>query len=388
MQYRIILSVFFLLHLFLAPIAAANQKSRDSEVDSLDPENRNYMHDFCAYHPSSPICIIKPNPPARPPFTPPGSSSGDWAGIPTTPPPPPVECTSPAPANAIQVSSLPAAISAARGGKTAILPVGNYPALNISGSFGGGTIRCAQAGKCNAAPNGMIKASDLTVEGFTIKGGNKGVTLNSARNVTVRCSNFIETENSGVLLDQGGAGCDQIKIHLNNFVAVKTGCHITQKGLCGTLSNGTPIASMDYGIRMYDTGTVDIQKNTFGTLFNHSISTKSNVRYAYVAGNTFNQCGRNCIEPGQEPNTTRYPNRTSDEIVITGNTFNNVIRTATVILVKNVRKVTFTNNRLNNVQGRLINMYNFEPGKPWSSGGTVIGNGVPANRVVINSGNN
>ncbi|MFO1241676.1 MAG: right-handed parallel beta-helix repeat-containing protein [Rickettsiales bacterium] len=380
--------LFFLTITFslaLPVITFANQDKSHSnvQVDTLDPTNDNYLQKFCAYHPRSGICIITPNPPAHPPFTPPGQGSDSnviiGGGSPANPPPPPAECTS-ATAN---TSSIASAITMAKTGKAAVLPPGSYGRMALSGSFGGGTIKCAQPGKCNLGNSDVNGASNLTLEGFTVRGGGVGITVTSSRNVAIRCSNFIEQTSSGILINQGGSGSDQIKIHLNNFMANSSGCHVHEAGVCGTLSNGTPIASMDYGIRIYDAGVVDIQKNTFGTLFNHSISAKANVAYTYVSGNTFNKCGRNCIEPGQEPNTTRYPNRTSGEMVIVNNTFNDVIKTATVLLVKNVRKVTFTGNRLNNVQGRLLNMYSFKPGEAWSSGGTVIGTGVPADRQVI-----
>lgn len=359
--------------------------SGDVRVDALDPKSKTYLNDFCAYHKRSSLCTFTVNPPARPPFTPPGQPNGEGSvfpgsGAPATTPAPPAECQS---AATEQGTSLQSAMVMAKAGKVGLLAPGSYPRLNLTGSFGGGTLKCAQAGKCNVAPDSTIAATDLTLEGITTRGGGQGITIKSSRNITIRCSNFIEHTNTGVLIDQSGSGSDNIKIHLNHFINDKTGCHVHDSGVCGTIANGTPIANMDYGIRIYNAGTIDIQKNTFGTLFNHSISTKANVAYTYVSGNTFNKCGRNCIEPGQEPNTTQYPNRTSGEMVIVNNTFNDVIKTATVLLVKNVRKVTFTGNRMNNVQGRLLNMYSFKPGEKWSSGGTVIGTGVPANRTVI-----
>ena len=229
----------------------------------------------------------------------------------------------------------------------------------------------------------LFSASNLTIDGITINKGGAGLILRSARNVTVRCSNFIELGNSGVLVDVGGSGSDQIKIYQNNFINNSTGCNYNNMKDCsGHLADGSPVANMDYGVRIYNAGTVDIQKNTFGTLFNHSISMKSNVTYTYVSGNTFNKCGRNCLEPGQEPNTTKYPNRTSGQMVVTNNTFNDVPSSATVVLVKNIHRVTFTGNTLNNVTARLYSLYNFKPGQSWNSGGTVIGTGVPLDRSV------
>ena len=40
--------------------------------------------------------------------------------------------------------------------------------------------------------------------------------------------------------------------------------------------------------------------NQFGTLFNHAISLKSLVTLATITGNTFEACGRTCIELGQD----------------------------------------------------------------------------------------
>ena len=57
---------------------------------------------------------------------------------------------------------------------------------------------------------------------------------------------------------------------------------------------------MDYGIRVYDTKTVEIKRNRFGTLFNHAISLKYAVASALIADNAFNACGRTCVELGQD----------------------------------------------------------------------------------------
>ena len=49
----------------------------------------------------------------------------------------------------------------------------------------------------------------------------------------------------------------------------------------------TPIAQMDYGVRVYSANEVVIKDNRFGTLFNHVISLKSLVTLATITGNTF-----------------------------------------------------------------------------------------------------
>ena len=54
----------------------------ETGVDTLDPRNRGYLTSFCAYHPASPICIIKVNPPVRPRPVDPGEGGGPMPGGP------------------------------------------------------------------------------------------------------------------------------------------------------------------------------------------------------------------------------------------------------------------------------------------------------------------
>jgi hypothetical protein len=104
---------------------------------------------------------------------------------------------------------------------------------------------------------------------------------------------------------------------------------------CSCLSNGSPTAQMDYAVRVYSTSSVNIAGNQFGTVFNHAISLKTAVNYASITGNTFNACGRTCIELGQETPA-------SGEALVDSNIFKGA--RLIDVNVNNIGKATITNN--------------------------------------------
>src|SRR3954447_13820261 len=57
------------------------------------------------------------------------------------------------------------------------------------------------------------------------------------------------------------------------------------------------------GIRIHNAKNIDIAGNHLDGLFNHVISLKERVASALIVDNTFDACGRTCIEAGQEPTT-------------------------------------------------------------------------------------
>ena len=72
---------------------------------------------------------------------------------------------------------------------------------------------------------------------------------------------------------------DNIQIRDNEFRNAKRGCDPNNSSNCsGYLSDGSPVAEMDYGIRVYDTKTVEISGNRFGTLFDDAISSGNSGR--------------------------------------------------------------------------------------------------------------
>ena len=223
------------------------------------------------------------------------------------------------------------------GCRTLVLAPGSYPALDVKNRSGGVlTIRCSTPGACTFATRSVVDGVDgLIIDGVRISGGSNALTIRGgSRNVLVRRSRFVETTNSGVLVALGTVNRN-IQIHDNDFQNASLGCSYLSPSQCGHLADGSPIAEMDYGLRVYSTETVWARGNRFGTIFNHAISLKSSVAYAWIEGNTFTDCGRTCIELGQESTP-------SGEAVVTGNTFDAVELLG--VKVGYIRKATVTGN--------------------------------------------
>ena len=211
-----------------------------------------------------------------------------------------------------------AAAAKVNGCKTLVMKAGNYSSLYISSHSGGLsgvlTLRCESPGACVFQPNNRATGVDgLIIDGIKVTGGSNGLYIRG-KNILVQNSTFIEQSSSGVTVIPGALS-DNIQIYNNEFRNALHGCQYTNTSNCsGYLSDGTPVAHMDYGLRVHDTNVIEVKGNTFGTLFNHAISIKYSVTSSLITSNTFTGCGRNCIDLGQETPA-------STEATITGNTF-------------------------------------------------------------------
>lgn len=368
-----------LLFLPYANSAANENEGRGTYVPSLESTNKDYMHDFCAYHAASPICIIKPNPPPRPPATVPPSPIDNGPSGP--PPPPPAECTTSTATANVTPSSFSSAIASLGAGRTIVLAPGSYPGLNINGkSMGGATIKCAQSGKCTLRNSKINRSRDLTIEGIVINGGGIGIDIDESQNITVRCSVFNEQSSSGVLINPGKTN-DQIMIDKNVFHNESTGCTIGGVNCSGQLSDGSVVANMDYGVRVYDAKNVYIRGNIFSSVFNHGISLKAGVRNTLIEENTFNSCGRTCINLGQEPNTVPKGYISCGQAIVKNNRFSG--KALSGLFISNIEKVIMSGNT-NTVSGRKVYIQPaFKKCTTQTGGCPLLGNGQPANRQII-----
>ena len=247
------------------------------------------------------------------------------------------------------VSVGPSTLAGATGGsgcKTLLLAAGTYKKLSISNRTNGVlTLRCATVGKCIVGTESVIaNVNGLIIDGIQIKGGNMGLRIRGgSKNVLVRRSTFIEQTAAGITVGIGTVN-DNIQIRDNEFRNAKLGCDPNNKSNCsGRLSDGSPVAEMDYGIRVYDTKNVEITGNRFGAMFNHAISLKYAVSRALISGNSFNSCGRTCIELGQD-------SPSCSEATVTGNTFQGA--RLLDVYFKNIKKAVVTGNTF--IAGKTI----------------------------------
>lgn len=196
-------------------------------------------------------------------------------------------------------STLKAAL-AGNGCKTLVMAAGSYPSFNITSHSGGVlTMRCASKGACKFAPNNRATGVDgLIVDGIQVSGGSNGLYIRG-KNIKVQNSTFSAQDSAGLTVIPGSRS-DNIQVYNNVFSSTKTGCQYNTSNCSGQLSDGTPVAYMDYGLRVHDTNNIEIKGNKFSTMFNHGISIKYNVTTSLIEGNTFSGCGRNCIDVGQE----------------------------------------------------------------------------------------
>ena len=214
----------------------------------------------------------------------------------------------------VKPATLKAAL-AGNGCKTLVMEAGSYSTFSITSHSGGVfTMRCASKGACKFAPNNRAQGVDgLIIDGIQVSGGSNGIYIRG-KNIKIQNSTFIEQSSSGVTVLPGSRS-DNIQIYNNEFRNSKRGCQYTNTSNCsGQLSDGTPVAHMDYGLRVHDTNNIEIKGNKFGTVFNHGISIKYNVTTSLISGNTFTNCGRNCIDLGQEKPA-------SNEATVSGNSF-------------------------------------------------------------------
>ena len=180
--------------------------------------------------------------------------------------------------------------------QTIMVQPGQSQALNISGESGV-TYRCASPGACTLGSGTRItNSSGVTLDGFKFQGGQIAVTITGSSGINVRNSTFNEQNGTGILVN--GSNRD-ITLSGNTFTNTKTGCQYGTNNCTGHLANGSPVASMDYGVRVHGGSNIIIDNNTFAGLFNHSISLKEGTTSAEILNNLFDDCGRTCIELGQ-----------------------------------------------------------------------------------------
>jgi hypothetical protein len=241
-----------------------------------------------------------------------------------------------APGVLVTASTLASTIRAT-GCQTLVLAAGLYPKLNIASHSGGVlAIRCKEPATCVLGTNSVVTNVDgFILDGVQIRGGSNGLTIKASKNVLVQRSKFIEQVGSGITLYPGTTN-ENIQIYNNEFRNAVLGCDPNNHENCFYLSDGSPIAEMDYGLRIYSVASMDIKGNQFGTVFNHAISLKANVLFAYMTRNTFNACGRTCIELGQ--NTTGE----CGEALVDGNVFKG--SRLLDVHISNIKKATVTNN--------------------------------------------
>src|SRR3954453_5519867 len=196
-------------------------------------------------------------------------------------------------------------------------------------------LRCREPGTCVLGTASVVANVDgFILDGVQIRGGVIGLTIKASKNVLIKRSKFIEQTNSGILMNPGTTN-QNIFIYGNEFRNALLGCNQTLMDNCYYLSDGSPIAEMDYGVRIYSTAAIDVAGNQFGTVLNHAISLKTNVVSATITGNIFNACGRTCIELGQETPA-------SGEALVD----NNILKGARLLdlSINNIGKAIVTNN--------------------------------------------
>ena len=233
---------------------------------------------------------------------------------------------------------LPTGITPA-GCATLVLDPGMRPKLNITGHTGGVqgvlALRCKEPGTCIFATGSVVANVDgFILDGVQIRGGSNGLTIKASKNVLIQRSIFQEQTSSGVLINPGTMNIN-IQIYNNQFINSLRGCNYLNSDVCDFLPDGSPVSQMDYGLRVYSADQVDVQRNTFGTTFNHAISLKSLVTYATITNNTFNSCGRTCIELGQD-------SPACGEALVDSNTFKG--SRLLDVNINNINKATVTNN--------------------------------------------
>lgn len=392
-----VFSIFFQLTFLESVYANEFSSVRPPHIDSLDPKNRQYLENYCRFHPTSGLCYFTPNPVAKSPLTPPvklfpGTSNSAGFFI-----PPQLGlvagCTGSAEKPNVTAGSFLSAVSRMGSGQVLVLAPGTYPGFSIKGrSLGGAHIRCAEAGKCILKPTASTinieNSSGITLDGFSITGGGRAIGIIDSQNITVRCSNFISQAATGILIY--GKKAANIQLHKNNFRNDKEGCSVINKSVCGGMLNGVPRPLTDYGVRVYDAQSIDVRENNWDGLFAHGISLKYGVKYANVSDNTFGTCGRHCIQFGQESNTTTSGYRSVGTAIANNNTFLASAKyRLTGVYVMNVEKATVTNNKFAG-PGKFIRIKvwdNNEKDTGIGASGYPVNNGIPKNRQIIQSGN-
>ena len=268
-----------------------------------------------------------------------------------------------------------------------LLAPGDYQALEIRDrSDGVLTLRCSKPGACTIASGSVISSSDgLIIDGARFTGGNIALSITGSSNILIQRSAFVEQTATGILVKPGPVS-NNIQITGNEFRNSSSGCqHNNAENCSGMLKDGTPVAEMDYGIRIYAASSIEITRNSFSSLFNHAISLKHSTGSAVIAENTFNGCGRICIQLGQEPNTVPSGYRSVVSAVVARNTL--LGDALQGILVQNIEKAEIANNTIK-ISGRPIQIPDDYGKCHESTGGCpLMDTGFPADRVVLRRDN-
>jgi len=107
----------------------------------------------------------------------------------------------------------------------------------------------------------------------------------------------------------------------------------------------------DYGVQAHHVKTMLVANNMFHGSYNHDISTKIDIGYAHIFGNTFIGCARHCLEIGQNGNVASRTSR-SGIAHVENNTFSNVRGNA--ITQRNNNLLIIANNKFENVAHHSI----------------------------------
>jgi hypothetical protein len=107
----------------------------------------------------------------------------------------------------------------------------------------------------------------------------------------------------------------------------------------------------DYGMFFYPGTDFDVYNNVWNGGFNHAISTKTSTKDLLITGNYFYNCGRHCIELGQQTDGNST-DRTSQNIQIRKNLFSmtdsHYVNAAYQITIYNADDVTVDDNEFRN----------------------------------------
>ena len=308
-------------------------------------------------------------------------------------PPPPPGCTGGLTAN-VTPATFKSALASFGPGEALILAPGTYPGFGLANkAFAGAVIQCAEPGTCRVGNSFLAGVSGLALDGLSIKGGNIGISINQTHDITVRCSTLQEQQGTGILV-AGDTG--QLRIQNNTLANDRLGCNTLKPSECGHKADGSVLPYMDYGLRLHRIHDVEIVGNRFASvsgpgIFNHAISLKERVQSAVIADNSFNACGRACIEAGQEASTTATGDISCGLAQITGNSFNDVRdpEANVVLLVKNIHRVVYQDNGFANVTVPRLIQHTFTsvPSSPrGQKPGQLLHGGVPTDRAVIGTG--
>lgn len=171
-------ALFLLLGLMCVGISAqAAPQNGGVKIDSLTPQNKGYLNDFCNFHPQSGLCYFTPNPVKKPPLTPPGKPAPvDPTPITLPGGPPPIICAKPTNCKTTVsgAAQLQAAMNSSQCGCEIVVSPGSYATINYTKS-------CPQTNPLMvraASPNGVRITGALNLngtggifQGFEITGG-------------------------------------------------------------------------------------------------------------------------------------------------------------------------------------------------------------------------